>query len=61
MDRHEVPEFDLDKTIAKAKERLIAEGKEVNSLSIYRMVPVIRKEQIREYYKRTKDRSNRND
>lgn len=47
MDRSATPP-DLDNLIEIAKIRLKAEGKEVNSLNIYRMVPTIRKEQIRE-------------
>lgn len=47
MDRSATPP-DLDNLIEIAKIRLKAEGKEINSLNIYRMVPTIRKEQIRE-------------
>lgn len=47
MDRSATPP-DLDNLIEIAKIRLKAEGKEVSSLNIYRMVPTIRKEQIRE-------------
>ena len=45
-----IPPYALERLIKLAKERLRQQGREINSLDVYRQVAKLRREELRRYY-----------